>query len=186
MGSNGARSTRTSSGPSALTAAMILAKGSWFRRMSSRTSRWRWRDSGTSVSAAGLGSTFPVPSGVRGGVTFPHHAPQRGEQVVGGDAGDARRLGHRDTRRHHSPEELVPELLEVWVIAGQHLHQLRVLVEQSTQRDIPGDHASALPVSFRAFSSASRETPAEAAASVSVSWAPQQWLMPIAFITSSV
>jgi hypothetical protein len=113
-------------------------------------------------------------SRVRGRSALPHRLPQHGQQLALRNSGDASGLRHRHPWPHHPAKQPIPELLEVRMVAREHLDQLRVLVEQPGDRDVARDHAGVLRGSFSAASSASKETPAAAAASVTVRWAPQQ------------
>jgi len=112
--------------------------------------------------------------GRAGAFRLAHRAPQHAQQLVRREARHPRGLRHRDPGGHHPAEQSVPELLEVRVVARQHLDQLGVLVEQPGHRHVRRDHAGAFPTPFSAVSSVSSGTPADAAASRSVSWAPQQ------------
>ena len=87
------------------------------------------------------------------------------QQIIGGDAGHARCLLDRHARRHDFSQEPEAELLEVRVVAGQKVHQLRVLLEEPGDGHAARDHGAAATGSSRARNNSSREIPAAAAAS---------------------
>src|SRR5689334_16553257 len=119
---------------------------------------------------------------------LPEHAVERNR--LEGRAQHQRLVGAQRLHRGHDPREGLPAPADVLAHVEVHaagFRQIRERARPLAPRTLPGDrrvrrdHADA----FRTPFSTASGTPADAAASRSVSCAPQQWLIPISCMTWS-